>query len=186
MKASGFTLIIALAIVMSSNSYAQKLENEVFTSSAGIEFKVGDNITIGMPSNGVEFSNIAEQLKGFKKLGKLAGDLSDVGAQVVSSGYDAGSSGTVKTGARLSQTGNQASKLTALTDKLSSQAKPIAGKKLRILKFKVEGNEKRGQHFFAIVAAEGNKDFKIELEPAIESKEIVAVGTNNFGAPKKK
>ncbi|MNY42641.1 hypothetical protein D3C86_1775510 [compost metagenome] len=105
---------------------------------------------------------------------------------MVSSGYDAGSLGAVKTGARLSQTGSQAAKLTALTDKLSSQAKPIAGKKLRILKFKVEGNEKRGEHFFAIVAAEGNKDFKIELEPAIETKEIVAVGTNNFGISKKK
>ena len=186
MKTLVFTLVIAFAVLMSSKSYAQKLENEIFTSSTGIEFKVGDNITIGMPSNGTEFTNITEHLKGFKKLGKLAGDLSDVGAQVVSSGYDAGSAGAVKTGARLNQTGSQAAKLTALTDKLSPQARPIAGKKLRILKFKVEGNEKRGQHFFAIVAAEGNKDFKIELEPAIESKEIVAVGTNNFGSPKKK
>jgi hypothetical protein len=58
---------------------------------------VGDNITIGMPSNGVEFTNIAEHLKGFKKLGKIAGDINEVGAQVVSTGYDAGSAGAIET-----------------------------------------------------------------------------------------
>jgi hypothetical protein len=178
MKTSKLTLVIAMAMLMTGlKTYAQKLENKVYTSAAGVEFKVGDDITIGYPSNGVDFVNIAEHLKGFKKLTKVASDIGSAGSQLVSSGYDAGSSGAVKAGASLNKNGAAAARLTSLTDKLSPGAKPIAGKKLRILKFKVDGNAERGEHFFAFVAAEDNKDYKIEIEPAIESKEIVAVGS---------
>lgn len=172
-------------LMAEAKTYAQKLENKVYTSAAGVEFKVGDDITIGYPSNGVDFVNITEHLKGFKKFGKMASDIGDAGSQLVSSGYDAGSSGAVKAGAKLNKNGAAAARLTSLTDKLSSGAKPIAGKKLRILKFKVDGNAERGEHFFVFVAAEGNKDYKIEIEPAIEAKEIIAVGNISL-LPEKK
>ncbi len=111
-------------------------------------------------------------------MGKIANIASSAGGAIVGLGGQTASIGTMTTGIKVMQTAGTAASVGFTVDainamNISDQAKSIVGKKMRILKFKKEGNEKRGEHFYAIVAGEGKHDYKIEIEPAITSGEVL-------------
>src|SRR5690554_2932800 len=94
-----FTFILASICLLPFLSNAQIIEDEIFTSSSGMEFSVGDDLIIGYPSLGAEFSFIENNTK--KKIGlagKLAGAATHVATSVAFVGVGSGSYGTVATG----------------------------------------------------------------------------------------
>ena len=56
-------------------------------------------------------------------------------------------------------------------------------KELRILKFNSSGSEKRGFHYYAIVAGPGNSNYKIDLEPALNTFEVAGMNHKLFDKP---
>lgn len=178
MKKSLLLLSLTTSLVLSVN--AQELtDKETLRVNDSITLHIGNDILINKPS-GYDFSNIEEVKKGGFSIGKFANVGAAVGSTIGLAGANAGNIGAMSTGIKVMSTASVASSVGWTQDAInalnvSDQAKSIVGKKMRILKFKKEGNEKRGEHFFAIVAGSGKTDYKVEIEPAINSGEILVI-----------
>lgn len=188
MKQNSIFLTAAFLLGVSVPGFSQKLQdNDTFVLNDSITIKVGDDLTIGKPSD-FEFVNITQSKHGFG-LGTIANAAGSVGSSVGLLGAESGHLKTAMTGIKVMNTANTVSNVGGTADAIaalnvSNQAKEIIGKKFRILRFKDEGNERRGHHVYAFVAGEGKTNYKIELYPAIESQEVIAVNesiltTNN-------
>lgn len=161
-------------------SYSQSMSGDsLFVSSKGQELRLGDDLIIGYPSsNDGQFMFVSNDTK--KKLGllsKVAGATASVGSSVVGVGLGSGSIGAIRTGARVSQVAGTTSQVAGVGDIMLKGENQLTGQRVKILKFDQSGNEKRGIHYFAIVAGSGKSNFKIEIEPAIFAKELA--GNNN-------
>lgn len=161
-------------------SFSQQIVSDsVFVSSQGQELAFGDDLIIGYPSgNDGDFLFVSNDTK--KKLGfasKLAGAAASVGSGVIGVGIGSGSVGAIKTGVQVAGVAGSASQVAGAGEILLKGENELTGQHLRILKFDKSGNKKRGEHFYAIVAGDGRSNFKIELEPAISTKELA--GHNN-------
>lgn len=176
-----FTFILASLFLLPFLSNAQTIEGEVFISSAGMEFSVGDDLTIGYPSLGTEFSFIENNTK--KKIGlagKLAGAATNVATSVAIVGVGAGSYGTVATGIQVAGTASAVEGVAQAGDLIIKGEHKLTGQRLRILKFFQKGNPKRGEHFYATVAGIGKENYNIELDRAIDAQEVLGVNGNLF------
>jgi hypothetical protein len=167
-----FTLASLLSAQMLVNSETLKVNDSTI-------LMVGNDILINKPI-GFDFVNIEEVKKSGFNIGKLANIGSAVGSTIGIAGANASNVGAMTTGIKVMQTASVASSIGWTQEAInalnvSDKAKSIVGKKMRILRFKKEGNEKRGEHFYAITAGEGKQDYRIEVEPAIENGEILMI-----------
>lgn len=165
-------LILALLPFM---SYGQEIINDsTFVSSQGVKLQIGDDLIIGYPSGSDgNFLYVTNERK--KKLGlasKVAGAAAGMGSGMIGVGIGSGSVGAVKTGVRVVGAAGAASEVAGVGEVLLKSENELTGQRLRILKFDKSGNEKRGEHFYAIVAGERKSNFKIEVEPAILTNEL--------------
>ena len=176
-KTIAFTAIIS-AISLSANAQ-QLTDKETLQVNDSITLHVGNDILINKPQS-FDFVNVEELKKGGFSLSKIANVAGSAGGALVGLGGQTASIGTMTTGIKVMQTAGTAASVGYTVDainamNISDQAKSIVGKKMRILKFKKEGNEKRGEHYYAIAAGEGKHDYKIEVAPAITSGEILII-----------
>jgi len=186
-KYSSFTKIsLIMLFFIPVLSFGQELvDEETFRDATGHEFKVGDDLNIGKPGSEKGYKYIQNATK--KKIGwmgKMASKVSEVGKNVAEVGADLGSGNTVAKGAQVHNTANSTSNLTQTGEKLLTNEEDIEGQTLRILKFKVVGNEKRGEHFFAVVAGPGKANYEVEIVPAIRSGEVVGLNDSLFNTEK--
>lgn len=172
-----FTSIFLLPLL----SIAQTIEDEIFTSSSGMEFSVGDDLIIGYPSLGAEFSFIENNTK--KKIGlagKLAGAVTHVATSVAVVGVGSGSFETVATGVQAAGTASAVEGVAKAGDLIITGENKLTGQRLRVLKFFKKGNPKRGEHFYATVAGIGKENYDIELDRAIDTQEVLGVNGELF------
>lgn len=188
MKSANLILKIGLLIALSFPyfSYSQELVDEnTFVNADGRQFKVGDDLMIGEanPSTGYKFiQNTTKKKIGW--MSKMASSVSEVGKSVAKVGADVGADGALVKGAQVSGTANSTSDLADKSEKLLVKEEDITGQSLRILKFKYTGSEKRGEHFFAIVAGPGKANYEIEIIPAIVAGEVVGLNNEPFSEEK--
>ncbi|GAA4793315.1 hypothetical protein GCM10023231_21960 [Olivibacter ginsenosidimutans] len=164
-------------------SYGQRLiDDDTFEDENGITFKVGDDLMTGEPAaSASQFKFIQNTTK--KKIGwmsKMASSVSSVGKSVAEVGSDVKSGSTVSKGASVANTANSTNNLANSSEKLLVKEEDIANQSLRILKFRKTGNEKRGEHFFAVVAGPGKANYEVELVPAIKNGEVVGLNDKLF------
>lgn len=184
MKKTNLILKIGLVIALSFPffSYSQELVDEdTFVDADGRQFKVGDDLLLGevQASTGYKFiQNVTKKKIGW--MSKMASQVSDVGKSVAKVGADVGADGALTKGAQLSGTANSTSDLADKSEKLLVKEEDITGQSLRILKFKHTGSEKRGEHFYAIVAGPGKANYEVEIIPAIQTGEIVGLNNQAF------
>lgn len=177
-------LFTGIALLLAIPSFSQKLiDKETFQVNDSLTLKVGDDLIIGKPA-AYDFVNIEEEKKKFG-IGKLAsiagaaGTAVGLGGAMVGGASTVAASGKILEGAATASTvGMTAEEINSLN--ISDKAKQIIGKKFRILKFKEEGNEKRGYHYYATVAGEGKTNYKIEIIPAIQAKEVIGINSTLF------
>jgi len=171
-------LVLSVTTLLATTSNAQKLiDNDALQINDSITLHTGEDIMINKPY-AFDFVNVDEVKKGGFGIGKFANIGAAVGSTIGLAGISTGSVGAMTTGVKVMETATVASSVGWTQDAInalnaSDKAKSIVGKKMRILKFKKEGNEKRGEHYYAIVAGEGKQDYKIEAAPAIATGEIV-------------
>jgi len=159
-------------------SNAQSLINKKTFVFDSVKIMVGDDITIGKPST-YDFVNITK-MKRLRKIGKIANVVGDVGFAAGMIGATSGDVDAAMTGVKVMQGASTAASIGWTAAEInqmnvSNRAKQIIGKKFRVLKFKKKGNKRRGEHLYGIVAGEGHTNYKIELAPAIKSKEVIAI-----------
>ncbi|MBB6131497.1 hypothetical protein [Mucilaginibacter lappiensis] len=177
---------VAAFLLLSHFSFSQQLLNDsTFVSYKGISFKVKDDIIIGYPSGQTgDFSFVVNDTKRkFGLLSKIAGAAGDVGSGVATVGIGGGSTGAIKTGLNTMGASQAAGGVGSAGEILLTGENKLTGQQMRILKFSKTGSDKRGVHFFAIVAGPGNSNYKIELEPAITSYEIAGLNHKLFDKP---
>lgn len=179
MKKSQILKVFLLSFIPLA-SFSQSITGDsLFISSKGTQLKAGDNLIIGYPSqNNGEFVFVSNETK--KKLGmfsKIAGVTSSVGSSVLGVGLGSGSIETIRTGAKVAEVAGTTSQIASVGDVVLKGENELIGQRVKILKFTQTGNEKRGIHFFAIVAGSGASNFRIEIEPAILTQELA--GNNN-------
>jgi len=184
MKQNSIFLTAAFLLGVAVPGFSQKLQDDgTFVLNNKTTIKVGDDLTIGRPAD-YDFINITPSKHGFG-LGAIANAAGSVGSSVGLLGAESGHLKTAMTGIKVMNTANTVSNIGESADAIaalnvSNKAKEIIGKKFRILRFKDEGNERRGHHVYAFVAGEGKTNYKIELYPAIESQEVIAVNENKL------
>lgn len=176
-------LLTAMVLLIAHTSFSQKLINKDSLQIDSLMLKVGDDLIIGKPA-AYDFVNIEEQ-KSKLSFGKIANIAGSAGTALGLAGAETGSIGAMKTGLTAMNTVSTVSSIGMTADAInalnvSDKAKQIIGKKFRILKFKQEGNNKRGFHYYAIVAGEGKTNYKIEIIPAIQSKEVIGINSALF------
>lgn len=159
-------------------SISQNLHDKNTFTMDTITIHVGDDLTIGKPST-FDFVNISESKRGLS-IGNIANAAGALGSTVGLLGAETGHLGTAMTGIKVMNAANTAASAGLTADAISAlnvsnQAKLIIGKQFRVLRFKKEGNERRGQHIYAILAGEGKTNYKAELAPAIKASEIIAI-----------
>lgn len=177
MKALNLILAIALLPVL---AFSQEIiDDSIFVTSHDYEMEVGDDLIIGYPSgNDGDFLFVSNDTK--KKLGlasKIAGAAASVGSGAVAVGVGTGSLGTIRTGVGVARTAGTVSDVTGAGEVLLKGEHELTGQTVRILRFEKSGNKRRGEHYYAIVAGSGKSNFKIEIEPALNNKEVA--GKNN-------
>lgn len=175
------TILLAGSLLLSLSAKAQSITGDIFTSSTGKEFNVGDDLIIGYPSLGADFSFIENNTK--KKIGlagKLANAASNVAGSVALVGVGAGSYETVGKGIQAMGSASAVEGVAKAGDLLIQGENKLTGQRLRILKFHKKGNPKRGEHFYATVAGVGKENFIIELDRAIETREVLGVNGTLF------
>jgi len=176
-------LLTTLALGLFTASQSQSLTDKDTFVMDSVTIHVGDDLTIGTPSQ-YDFVNIQESKRGMG-LGKIANVAGNAGLATALLGVETKSVGTLMTGAKvlegagtLASVGMTADAIAKLN--VSNEARKIIGKKFRVMRLKQEGSKKRGEHYYAIVAGEGHTNYKIELPPAIQSNEILAVNNQLF------
>ncbi|MBC9795206.1 hypothetical protein [Sinomicrobium weinanense] len=189
MKRIYFTVEIALLIALLSvkTSFGQQMrDKETFTDTRGIEYRVGDDLLIGYPSDGsgdfkYMISTTEKKLGWLKKAVKKVGD---AGKSIARTGAEYNSAGTYNTGQDASGKANSALGLSEAGDRLLSGDHDLTGRSLRILRFSAKGNKRRGERFYAIVAGPGNGNYEIEIIPAIRSGELAGINGKLFDKDK--
>ena len=179
----GLVMILSFPLI----SFGQKLiDEDTFQDENGTTFKVGDDLMTGEPAaSASQFRFIQNTTK--KKIGllsKMASSVSSVGKSVAEVGADVKSGGTVDKGASLANTANSTNNLANSSEKLLVKEEDITNQSLRILRFRKTGNEKRGEHFFAVVAGPGKANYEVELVPAIENGEVIGLNNKLFATAK--
>ena len=176
------SLQIALLVLIPFLSFGQSTlqGDSLFVSTTDARIKVGDELIIGYPSGSDgNFNFVSNNTK--KKLGllsKVAGATASVGSSVVGVGVGSRSVGAIRTGARVAGVAGTTSQVAGVGEILLKGENELTGQRVKVLKFDKSGNEERGIHYYAIVAGSGKSNFKIEIEPAIFSKELA--GNNNI------
>ncbi|WP_447639927.1 MULTISPECIES: hypothetical protein [Chitinophagaceae] len=177
-------LFASIALLLALPSFSQKLiDKNTFQVNNSLTLKIGDDLVIGKPA-AYDFVNIEEEKNKFS-FGKIANIAGAAGSAVGLAGVQTGSIGAMETGIKAMNTASTVSSIGMTADAIKSlnasdKAKQIIGKKFRILKFKEDGNEKRGYHYYAVVAGEGKTNYRIEVIPAIQSQEVVGVNAILF------
>ncbi|SEA41558.1 hypothetical protein SAMN05192529_11773 [Arachidicoccus rhizosphaerae] len=176
-------LLTAVMFGLVSTAFSQTLENKDTFTMDTLTIHVGDDLTIGKPST-FDFVNVVESKHGLG-IGNIANAAGALGSTVGLLGAETGHLGTAMTGIKVMNAANTAASVGWTADAIaalnvSNQAKKIIGKKFRVLRFKKEGNQRRGEHIYAILAGEGKTNYKAELAPAIKSHEIIAINTQIF------
>ncbi len=158
------------------------IDKNTFLASTGGTISVGDDITIGVPANySYEFSFIENNTKNKVGIaGKLAGVATTVGVGAIGLGAVNGSYGAAKAGAKVAVAAATAEEISDGSEAVLGHNHELTGRKMRILKFKKEGNSRRGEYIYAIVAGPKQQNYKIELPLAIQSKEITVVNGRQF------
>ena len=178
------TLILVLIVVtgMYSVTFSQVLIDEnTFITSEQDTIRVGDDLSIGNPLRYGEFSFIENATKNnIGMAGKLARATSSIGLGVMGMGAANTSAKAVMTGAKVATTAETASEVAGAADVVTGNNNELTGRKMRVLRFDMKGNKKRGEFFYAIVAGPKNQNYRIELIPAIENGEITLVNGKSF------
>jgi len=176
-------LLTGIAMGLLTAAQSQHLTDKDTFIMDTITIHVGDDLIIGTPSQ-YDFVNIQESKRGMG-LGKIANVAGSAGMATTLLGLETNHLGAAMTGAKvlggaatLASVGMTADAIAQLN--VSNEARRIIGKKFRVIRLKEEGNKKRGEHYYAIVAGEGHTNYKIELPPAIKSNEILAVNNQLF------
>lgn len=180
MKQKNVFIAALLFLGVVSPSFSQSLQNKDTFTLDTLTIHVGDDLTIGRPSQ-FDFVNITKSKHGLG-IGKIASAAGALGSTVGLLGAETGHLGTAMTGLKVMNAANTATSVGWTADAIaalnvSNQAKLIIGKQFRVLRFKKEGNERRGEHIYAILAGEGKTNYKAELVPAIKSNEIIATNS---------
>lgn len=176
-----FTVLVATALLTTLSTTAQSIHNNVFTSSQGKEFHVGDDLIIGYPTMGIDFNFIENNTK--NKVGlaaKLAGAAGSIAGSTALIGVGARNASTVTKSVQAAGAAGAAKGVANAGDMLLQGENKLTGQHLRILKFQKKGNAKRGEHFYAIVAGKGAENYVIELDRAILTNEIIGVNGELF------
>jgi hypothetical protein len=159
------------------------VDDTLFISSNKQEIKIGDNLIIGYPSNNdgtfIHVSN--DTKKKLSILSKIAETTANIGSSFVGLGVSSSSVDVIRTGSKVSQVAGATSNVAGAGEIFLKGENELTGQRVKVLKFSTSGNEKRGIHYYAVVAGSGNSNFKIEIETAIFSKELA--GNNNVLFP---
>lgn len=167
---------------LSTPLFSQTLIDENTFVSSGLDtIRVGDDLSIGDPFEYGGFAFVVNDTKGkIGLVGKLAKATSTVGVGVLGMGVANLSGNAIMTGAKVATTAGTVSGIADVGDVVTGDNNGLPGRKMRILRFDKKGNAKRGEFFYAIVAGPKNQNYRIELIPAIENKEIIAVNNKPF------
>ncbi|TKC08036.1 hypothetical protein FA048_12800 [Pedobacter polaris] len=179
-------LFTASFLIFYTFSFGQQIMNDTtFVSANGSILNVNDDLIIGYPSGQAKeflfINNHTEKKIGFA--GKLAGKVASVGSGVGLLGVGIGSLNTVMTGVKIAGAAGTIADVASVSDLLLKGDNPLTGQRFRILRFNKTGNQKRGEHFFAVVAGPGNANYQIELEPALATYEIAGLNNKLFAKP---
>lgn len=179
---SRLTFLFVLLISAITVSAQALIDKNTFLTAASDTIRVGDDITIGLPANfQYEFSFIENDTKNKVGIaGRIAGAVTTVGAGVVGLGAVNGSYEVVQAGANAATAATVVDGVADGADAVLGHNHELTGRQMRVLKFKKEGNPKRGEYFYAVVAGPKQQNYKIEIPLAIQSKEIVAVNGDMF------
>ena len=177
--------ITATMVILSINANAQITNDTTFVSFNNIRFHTNDTITLGYPFVGGDFSYIEATSKNrFSLLKKLAAPVAGAGMAIVGLGAANGSLSAVRTGANVASTANLASNVGSgveVVNAVNKKPNKLTGLKLIIKSFDYSKAKDEGQFFFATAYDPiTNKTYRINLNPAITTKEITAVNSLKF------
>ncbi|MGJ1206125.1 hypothetical protein [Sphingobacterium lactis] len=177
-----FLFLVCLTAVSLVHAQKKLTDENTLVVNDSITLKVGDEFIVNLPY-AYEFVSIEEHkkrfnLKNLKKIGHVGsavgGSLGFIGVAtenigVLSTGVDI----ITKAGA-VTSVGMTAEAIDELT--VSDRSKKIIAKKMRISAFQEMGSAENGYTYFAIPNIIGDKKkFKVEIEPALRTNEIILV-----------
>lgn len=178
------SLFIILTLIVSTITVdAQELKDEnTLILNDSTTLTVEDQLIVNLPYS-YDFVSVEEVKKGFnmKSLAKIGNIGSAVGGTLGSIGAATGKIGVLSTGVEIMNKANVATSIGMTAEaieelQVSKKAKQIISKKMQITEFKKEGNSEVGYAYYAIANILGDKKkYKIDIEPAIRTNEILVI-----------